>query len=153
MKKYIFPIILSIVIGLLLTKFILDQYNSGLKLVPVTVDISEKIYFIQQGVYSTIESMEKNTTDFDYYTYSVIDDKYYVYVGITKNEKNIQKIQGYYKNMGYITIVKEFNVDNKDFIEYLDKYDELLLKTDDPKSIGTICNQILEKYNEGNDKI
>lgn len=153
MKKYILPVILSIGFGLFLTKFILNQYNNGLKLIPVNTDINEKLYFIQQGVYSNLESMEKNTKDFDFYSYSVINDKYYVYIGITKKEENISKIQGYYKNMGYITVVKEFNTNNGEFIELLDKYDELLYKTDDPKSIGTICNQILKKYNERNDKI
>ena len=37
---------------------------------------------------------------------------FYVYVGITKNKDNANKIINYYKELGYDTILKEFYINN-----------------------------------------
>ena len=148
MKKFIFPLISAILIGFLLGKFMFNQYDYKSSIKTVFNDKSEMVYFIQQGVYSSLESMEKNVTDFNYYIYDVIDGKYYVYVGMTKNKDNVSKLEGYFKNMGYIIYVKEFKIDNNEFLTVLTQYDELLLQTEDSKAIKTIQNQILAKYEE-----
>lgn len=146
--KFLFPLVSAIVIGFLLGKFMFNQYDSKANLKTVFNQKGEKVYFLQQGVYSSKESMEKNTSSFDSYIYDLIDEKYYVYVGITKNEQNVQKLQGFFKDMGYIIYVKEFNIDNEAFLEALSNYDEMLLNTDSSKTIKTVISQILSKYEE-----
>lgn len=146
--KFLFPLISAIVIGFLLGKFMFNQYDSKSKIKTVFNDRGEKVYFLQQGVYSSKESMEKNTASFDSYIYDLIDDKYYVYVGITKNEKNVEKLQGFFKDMGYIIYVKEFNIDNVSFLESLENFDTMLSNTDSNKTIKSITSQILSKYEE-----
>ena len=76
------------------------------------------------------------------------EDKYYTYIGITKNKENCDKLKGFFEKMGYITYIKEFNVDSEAFIEVLNQYDNLLLQTDDEKTIKAICIQVLGKYEE-----
>ncbi len=146
--KFLFPLVSAIVIGFLLGKFMFNQYDSKSNIKTVFNQKGEKVYFLQQGVYSSKESMEKNTSSFDSYIYDLIDEKYYVYVGITKNEQNVQKLQGFFKDMGYIIYVKEFNIDNEAFLEALSNYDEMLLNTDSSKTIKTVVSQILSKYEE-----
>jgi len=147
MNKYIFPIISALLVGFLLAKFMIDQYDKKEKL-KMVFNFSENIYFIQQGVYSTKESMEKNLTDFAYYIYNVENEKYYVYVGITKSKENSEKLKDFYNSLGYITYIKEISVDSDAFISVLEQYDNLLTETDDEKTIKAICSQVLSKYEE-----
>ena len=122
MKKNIVPIISALLVGFLLAKFTIEQYDKKEKLKTVFSEF-EKVYFIQQGVYSTKESMEENMSDFSYYIYNLDEDKYYTYIGITRNKENCDKLKGFFEKMGYITYIKEFDVDNVAFIEVLNQYD------------------------------
>lgn len=146
-KKNIVTVFLALLVGLLLGRFVLNQYEFEGKIVP-TMNISKSAYFIQQGVYSSKESMESNVTNFPYYIYMINDDKYYVYIGITFLEENMNKIKGYYEQKGYITYVKEINISNDDFITVLEQYDSLLKESTDSEVIGTVCSQVLNKYEE-----
>lgn len=147
MKKYIMPILSALLVGFLLAKFMIDQYDKKENLKTV-FNSYETLYFIQQGVYSTKESMEKNMSDFAYYIYNIENDKYYTYIGITKTKENSDKLKGFYEKLGYITYIKEINVDNIGFIEILNQYDQLLETTEDENTIKAICSQVLSKYEE-----
>lgn len=146
-KKYIIPILLALLVGLILGRFVLNQYEFEGRIVPV-VNTNKKAYFIQQGVYSSKESMEENVKSFPYYIYMIDQDKYYVYIGITLLEENMNKIKGYYQEKGYNTYVKEISVNNSDFITVLEQYDSLLKESNDKEVIGTVCSQVLNKYEE-----
>lgn len=146
--KFIVPLISAILIGFLLGKFMFNQYDSKTSIKTVFNDKGQSLYFIQQGVYSSKESMEANVSSFSSYIYEVNDNKYYVYIGITGNKENVSKLEGFFKNMGYDIYVKEFNIDSNAFLESLSQYDELLLQTTDEKAIKTIESQVLSKYEE-----
>lgn len=147
MKKYITTFLVALIIGLVIGRFVLNQYTFEGRIVS-TFNTGEKVYFIQQGVYSSKENMESGTKTLPYYIYNIEDNKYYVYIGITENSENVDKIKGYYDNLGYITYVKEFNINNNDFITVLRQYDSLLKESEDLEVIGTICSQVLNKYEE-----
>jgi uncharacterized protein YneF (UPF0154 family) len=145
--KLIVPIILCIIVGFFMGQFLINQYDNKEKVTPVFND-QEKVFFIQQGVYSSKESMEKNVTDFAYYIYNIENEKYYVYIGITKESENVEKLKGYFKDIGYDIYVKEITVSNSKFLEALNQYDILLSKTTDKATIKAVCSQILAKYEE-----
>ena len=147
MNKYIVPIVSALLVGFLLAKFMIDQYDKKESLTTV-FNKYETLYFVRQGIYSSKESMEKNMTDFAYYIYNQNEDKYYTYIGITKNEQNLEKLKGFFEKMGYITYIEEFTVDSNAFIEILTQYDNLLLETNDESVIKAICSQVLSKYEE-----
>lgn len=147
MKKYIIPILSALLVGFLLAKFMIDQYDKKENLKTVFND-SQTLYFIQQGVYSSEENMKKNMSDFAYYIYNVSQEKYYTYIGITKSKENSDKLKDFYKKLGYITYVKEISINNEDFLEVLEQYDKLLESTDDNNTIKAICSQVLSKYEE-----
>lgn len=129
-------------------KFMFNQYDSSINIKPVFNDTGEAVYFVQQGVYSSEESMEKNVINFSSYIYEKKEDKYYVYIGITNDEKNASKLKDFFENKGYSIYVKEMKVKDKDFLDALVSYDDLLSKTTDEKAIMEVCNQILAKYKE-----
>ena len=145
MKKYLFPLVLCTVLGIFMGTFLIKQYSTN-----TLNTFSEKniVYFLKLGVYDTKELMDNNTKDFNYYIYREVDSKFHVYVAITKNKDNLEKLKGYFKNKGYIINEEEFDIKNESFITVLNQYDELLKNTDDEKTISAICNQILSKYEE-----
>lgn len=146
MKKYLFPVSVSLILGISMAYFIIKQYES-LPALTVSSD-AESLFYIQRGVYSDMDNMKNNMKDFTNYIYNVEENQYYAYIGITTSKENALKIQNYYKSLGYDTFLKEKITDNKDFINILKQYDELLAKTDDNESIKVICNQVLAKYEE-----
>ena len=146
MKKYLFPISVSLILGVFMAYFIIRQYED-MPALAVSSE-AETLYYIQRGVYSDMDSMQDGMKDFTHYIYNVEDNQYYVYIGITTNKENALKIQNYYKSIGYDTFLKDKITDNDDFINVLRQYDELLSKTDDTESIKVICNQVLSKYEE-----
>lgn len=150
MKKNLETIIVCIAVGFLLGQFMFNQYHKEEK-TPTTIPViqqEEKLYFLQQGVYSSIENMKQNLTDLEYYTYTEKDGKYYVYVAIIKSQENMEKLKGYFNQKGYDIYVKEISVASTAFLEVLNQYEQLLKGTNDEKTIQAACTQILAKYEE-----
>ena len=146
MKKYLFTFLSAIIIGFFLANFFLKQYDDfdGIKV----SGTGETIYFIQYGVFSSLESLEENTVALQNYIYNKQDNLYHVYVGITKLEENTKKIINHYKNLGYDLIIKEFEITDKEFLELLINYDEILKNTTDETVISSVMSQVLMKYEE-----
>ena len=145
--KGLYSIVLCVVIGGLMSKFILDQYDNTTNEIKTSLT-KDTVYFYQQGVYSSKESMEENVNNVQYYIYNMNDNKYYVYIGMTAKEENKEKLQEYFKNIGYETYIKEYEITNQQFLEVLQQYDLMLEKTDDSNTISAICSQVLAKYEE-----
>ena len=146
MKKYLLTFLIALIIGFFLSNFFLKQYNNfdGIKV----SGTGEPLYFVQYGVFSSLESLEENTIALQNYVYNKQDNLYYVYVGITKLEENAEKIVKYYKNLGYDAVIKKFEITNKEFLKLLINYDEVLKNTDDETAIASIISQVLIKYEE-----
>ena len=146
MKKYLLPVSISLILGISMAYFIIRQYET-MPALAVSSE-AESLYYIQRGVYQDMNTMSDNMKDFTNYIYNVEDNQYHSYIGITTSKDNASKIQNYYKEAGYEAKIEERITDNKDFINILKQYDELLAKTDDSESVKVICNQVLAKYEE-----
>jgi len=146
MKKYMLTFLSALIIGFFLANFFINQYDDykGIKV----NSMGEELYFIQYGVYSSVDSMEENTISLQNYVYNKDEKLYYVYVGITKNEENAKKIVNYYKEQGYDTIIKKFAITSEEFIKLISNYDEVLANTKDKTAIASVINQVLMKYEE-----
>lgn len=143
-------ILSAIVIGIALAKFMFLQYDSKEDItLPVGSGFDEvEMSFLQVGVYSSKENMEKNLSTLENYIYVLEDEKFYVYVAITNNSSNSIKLKGYFEEEGYIIYEKKLKVTNSEFIEEIAKYDDLLDKTTDNKAIRVIISNVLTKYKE-----
>lgn len=146
MKKYSFPIFLSLVIGISMAFYIINQYNSfdG----TLVMGDAKELYFVNSGSYNDKDSMNEAMSQFESYIYNTEDNMFYTYVGISTKKSNALKIQNYFKNLGFDTLIKERVVSNSEFFEIVKRYDSILSKTDDNESIRVICNQVLAKYEE-----
>ena len=143
--RILFPIGISIIIGSICGKLMFNIYNKEMTDV---FKSSEKLLFLQSGVYSSKESMETECRRLNSYIYTK-DDKYYrVFIGITKQSALVNKLKEYYGDTANDIYVKEIEVNNPAFNEILDQYDQLLANTDDKETIWTIIKQVLSKYEE-----
>ena len=146
MKKYLLTIIISLLVGFLLSFYMLKEYES-IDIIPV-FNTKETAYLVQQGVYSSMESMQENTSHLTDYIYSVIDNMYYVYIGISLESDNVEKIQEYYKNKDINTIIKTTTISDNDLINSLKQYDMVLKEASEEETIKEIIKQTLSKYKE-----
>ena len=54
----------------------------------------------------------------------------------------------YYKNLGYETIIKHYQINNKKFLEELKEYDNIISNTNDLTVLSSLISQVLMKYEE-----
>lgn len=144
--KSIIPAILCILVGFFMSNFMFNQYEKE-----TTSKVSNEkntVYFLQIGVYSSLESMKENLSNVETYIYEEIDNLFYAYVGIIKDTSNLEKVEEYFKDLEYVIYKKEKKVSSESFVEVLNQYDLMLKETTDTKTIGIIMNQVISKYEE-----
>ena len=146
MKKYFFTVLVSLVIGFFLAYFLLTQYKD-FKGITVSSN-GDEYYFLLLGKYSSKEEMEEAGINLENYVYRKDGINYYMYVGITKNKENAEKMKNYYNSKNIESSIKEFYISNKNFSEAIDNLDNILINSDDEVVITEIINQSLNKYEE-----
>ena len=142
-KKTFKYIIFASIIGILIGKYVFDQSKDEAKSV---INDNNYVYLMQYGAFKDIENMNNGVSGLKNYIYVKEDDGYHVYVGISKSEKIIDKVNDI---LGYNNIYnKKVNINNIEFLEVLDQYDTLIEQTDDNEVIINAQKQILSKYEE-----
>lgn len=129
-------------------KIMFDQYDNKDTKKVSTTNVSEDVYFFQAGVYSNLENMKNATSSYHSYSYLKKDDKYYVFLGITKNEENKEKLKKYFEELSLDVYIKQITMDNAGFLENLDQYDILLKTAKTKEEIQAVNDSILAKYEE-----
>ena len=139
--KFVFPLILAILIGFFSAKAVYGLYNY--KEEPIN-----NSYFLQQGVYKNLENVKSSTKDIENYIIEEKEDKYYVYVGITTKMENAKRIKKIYKDKGINLYIKEAMIDNEEFYSNLEQYDVLLSGVSKSDDVLSISKVILSSYEE-----
>ena len=140
MKKQIILVILfGSLIGFLFGGILFNNYKG--------IEYQENdgnIYYLQYGVYTTKEAAEDNTKKLnDNYVIREMDDKYYVYLGITENYDLALKIQKYYKDKNIYTYIRSDYVENSETLNLLKDYDNKIKDIKD-EEISSVMKEILE---------
>ncbi len=144
MKKYFMLIMVSIIVGFLLSFFVINQYKDG-KGITVYKE-GEELSFFKYGEYKSKEEMENDTITLENYIYKKDNDIYKVYIALTKNKDNIGKIKKYYDK--YNLDVETFYIVDTDLIKKIENLDNILMTSNDNTVIGEIINQGLKCYEE-----
>lgn len=145
MKK---TFLLSFVFLLLgtMTGFIMNiKYNDNLI---STFNEGKNYFFLQEGVYSSEKIMLENTKELDVKLINKDNNKYYVYLGITREEEIAKKLKEIYANKGYQLYIKEVNIANEEFYNNVTQFDLLINNTDKENEILTIEEVVLANYEE-----
>ena len=144
MKQYIILGIIFIIIGFNIGHLIFIDNKKLL----TTIKPKETVYFLEEGVYTNKKSLKVNITNLDNKVIINHNNKYYVYVGITKNKKVAQKIKKIYEQKGYQIIIKEKNNISEEFSINVEQFDLLIQATHDTDEIITIEEVVLANYQE-----
>ncbi len=141
-KKFLFSLVVAIFLGTAVGKYFYDETSAK------TVFQEDEIIFLQQGVYTDKNNMEENIKRIDPKVVVHNEDKYYVYVGITKNQKNAKKIKDIYDKKGYDIYEKVLSVSSEEFKNNVEQFDLLLEKATKEEEIMTINEVILANYEQ-----
>lgn len=136
--------LLAILLGGITGKILYNKYEDT----TLVFNENNTAYFLQEGVYDTKESMNRNTKDINPKLVINKNNKYYVYVGISKSLDGINKIKRVYKRKGYNVISKEKKINDESFLINLAQYDILLESNTTTNDILTIEEVVLSNYEE-----
>lgn len=141
--KILFPISASLLVGVLCGRVIFSQYSNNIEEV---ISSKEPVYLLQQGVYSSLESMENATSNISDYLYIKQDDKYYVYLGVTTDKKIADKVKQNYDNIDIY--IKENDVSNEALLLKLKENDKTIKEESNKKDILSFSKKSLEIFEE-----
>ena len=126
-------IILALIISFFIGYFLIKNYLNS------NQDIT---YGFVYGEYNK-EEFESKTISLSNYIYEIKNNRYIVYIGMTRNEKNISKLKEFYNKKGYSINIRNIEVNNE-LKQIIENCDNLLEKVEDIKTIEKIENKILE---------
>lgn len=143
MKKNIISSIIFIILGFYIGNFIFSN-----RIYLLNKSNKNNYYVIQEGIYQDKNVLETNIKNIEQKIVEHKNNNYYVYVGITKNLDNAEKIKKIYLDKGIKVIIKEIEIKNEVFLNNLEQLDILLDQTNDKEEILTIEKVILSEYEE-----
>lgn len=142
--NFVVPIVSAVLLGYLCASFIFEQYGIG----KFAFSENKNIYFLQCGSYSTKEASETKIDGIKDKITILEGDKYYSYIGMTRNVNIANEIEKKYKEKGIDIYVKKVDLDNENFLNQLEQYDVLLESSDTFEEINSVLKTILATYAE-----
>lgn len=133
----------AVILGTISGKILFSKYEDT----SLVFNEGRSLYFLQEGVYSSKENLDKNTKDISPKIVIPKDNNYYVYVGITSSLDNALKIKKYYKDKGYTIYQKQIRVNNIEFINNVEQFDVLVESATD-SDILKIEEVVLSNYDD-----
>lgn len=109
---------------------------------------NKTFYFLQEGIYSSKDIMQENVGDLTNKLTVLEDNKYYVYVGITMDMDNANKVKKIYEDMGYKIYIKTVTLDNEEFANNVSQFDLLVKESDTNDDILTVEEVIMANYEQ-----
>ena len=138
--------IFSITIGIIFSLLLILNYKKNIN----DKKYYQSLYFIQVAAYENTSNVSKMTKELDnYIVVKEEDDLYHIYVAITKNKKNLEKIKEFYTKKGNNIYVREKIVSCKNFLNDVDNY-ELLLENSN--NILSVEKEILKSFDNCENK-
>ena len=138
-KNIIIVITFGILIGYLFGFLIFKNYNENQYL-----SSDGNIYYIQYGVYNSKDVALSNASKLTNYIIKELDEKYYIYLGVTTSLDNALKIQNLYSDKDIYTYIKADYVKNSETLEKLKEYDDLINEKVSETEIESVIKEIFE---------
>lgn len=141
-KNLMIPLVISIILGFISAQIVYSTYRKNLE------ESSYNAYIIQIGSYNNEDSLDETFESEEDYLIVEEDGKYNVYVGITTDLVNANKIKNLYQNKNIETYIKPTVINNVEFVNNLEQYDILISEVDSEENIISISDVILSSYEE-----
>lgn len=139
-KKMFLPLFLSILFGYCCGRYVCKVYKDNTS----SLLSDNKVYMLQIGAYSSLDSMKKNTKVSNY-IYYVDDGLYKSVLAITGNRDNIDKIKSLYD---MDVVVNEYYLDNYDVIKKINEYDVEISSSSDEEALRKIVTDMVLMYQD-----
>ena len=142
----IISIIIGSVFGFLLYKNIDNNIND-------LFNNHSKLTFFQTGVFTNEENAIKYAYSFENAIIIKDEDLYRVYISILNNPESISAMRNHFnrKNINYH--LRIIYVEGDEFIERLQKYEQIILALEDEGTYNVINERILRMYKESMEHI
>lgn len=136
-KNIIIVIAFGVLTGFLFGKLIYQNYD-GMEY----LNEDGNIYYVQYGVYTSNEAALSNARNLDNYVIKELDDKYYVYLGITTSYNTALKIQSLYEEKDIHTYIRSDYVENSETLMKLKEYDSKIDTLENEDEIKAVIQEI-----------
>ena len=145
MKRLLLTIIFTTTISILFGSYIFSSYKKEVDKIISASLTTEKAYMLLYGSYNTKEKVDN--LSLDNYILENENGFYKVYVGVNFSLENANKIKEIYKEKGNIIYVREKEISNLEFIDYMQN-NEIDFSSLDKNEILSIEKNIIDKYKE-----
>ena len=145
MKKLILTCLFTAILSILFGTYIFSSYKKSIENIINASSLNEKVYMLLYGSYNSKEKVDN--LSLNNYILENENGFYKVYVGVNFSLENANKIKEIYKEKGNIIYIREKNISNLEFIDYLQSNDMDFSNLDKEK-ILSIENNIINKYKE-----
>ena len=141
-KNFWIPLTLAIVLGFVSAQIVSSTYRNNLS------SSSYNAYLLQIASFENVDSISsdmKNNTD-----YLIVNENnmYNVYVGITTDLSNANKIKNIYEKKNIEVYIKPTVINNIEFVSNLEQYDLLLSEVENEDNLISISDVVLSSYEE-----
>ena len=143
MKKIVIKGIIFVGIGFLIGQFLFGEKIELIK----KLQRGDTYYFLEEGVYSNYDNIQNSITEYR----KIIENKnnkYHVYIGITRDKNVLEKLKQIYKKDNINVSVKEINLYSQEFKNNVEQFDLLIKQTKDNSQILTIEEVVIANYEE-----
>ena len=142
MKKIIIKGIFFIVIGFFIGQFLFGEKIELIK----RLQKGDTYYFLEEGIYNDYNNIDN--TNINRRIIENKDNKYHVYIGITRDKEVLEKLKNIYERDNINIKVKEINLESLEFKTNVEQFDLLIRNTKDISQILTIEEVVIANYQE-----
>ncbi len=141
-KNFWIPLTIAIVLGFVSAQIVYSTYRNNLS------SSSYNAYLLQIASFENVDSISsdmKNNTD-----YLIVNENnmYNVYVGITTDLSNANKIKNIYEKKDIEVYIKPTVINNIEFVSNLEQYDLLISEVENEDNLISISDVVLSSYEE-----
>ena len=134
--------IVAIVLGFVSAQIVYSTYRNNLS------SSSYNAYLLQIASFENFDSISSDMKDNADYLIVNENNMYNVYVGITTDLSNANKIKNIYEKKDIEVYIKPTVINNIEFVSNLEQYDLLISEVENDDNLISISDVVLSSYEE-----
>ena len=141
-KNFWIPLTIAIVLGFISAQIVYSTYKNNLS------SSSYNAYLLQIASFENVDSISSDMKDNADYLIVNENNMYNVYVGITTDLSNANKIKNIYEKKDIEVYIKARVINNIEFVSNLEQYDLLISEVENEDNLISISDVVLSSYEE-----
>ena len=141
-KNFWIPLTIAIVLGFISAQIVYSTYRNNLS------SSSYNAYLLQIASFENVDSISSDMKDNADYLIVNENNMYNVYVGITTDLSNANKIKNIYEKKDIEVYIKPTVINNIEFVSNLEQYDLLISEVENEDNLISISDVVLSSYEE-----